>query len=175
MAANQPSNLSISQAAISNFGSAANDIFSYFADEAKAGSDLAEQQEYTLAGNLAFQNEQFTKDSTAIKESQENRQITQALGRTQAQVAGAGFAESGSALDILRSGAQQGALTKAVTSEQGLITEAGYEEQGESYRLMASAAGAAAQAEAAEMGALAGTALNLIGGVTALSMLKWSR
>jgi hypothetical protein len=45
--------------------------------------------------------------------------------RHAAQVAGDGFAASGSALDILRSSAAQGAIAKAVTGYQGLITEAG--------------------------------------------------
>ena len=38
----------------------------------------------------------------------------------------------GSALDILRSSAQQGSITKAVAGQQGLIEEAGFEEQGQS-------------------------------------------
>jgi hypothetical protein len=123
------------------------DLFAGFGDEAKAQMDLNEQAEYELAGKLATQNEQFTQMSTAIQEAQQQREITQALGKTRAQVAGAGFAESGSALDILRSNAQQGAQAHAVLSEQGLITEAGYQEQAQSFNLMASAAGEAASAE----------------------------
>lgn len=68
------------------------------------------------------------------------------MGQTTADVSGAGFGMSGSALDILRSGAQQGALTKQVLAQQGLISEAGYEEQQQSYLNMAQAADAAAQA-----------------------------
>jgi hypothetical protein len=132
---------------VTDFGAGVSDLFAASADEAKAKMDIAEQQEYTLAGQLATQNEQYTQMSTAIKESQQNREITQALGKTQADVAGAGFAASGSALDILRSGAQQGAIAKATTSEQGLITEAGYTEQAASYKLMATAAGEAASEE----------------------------
>jgi hypothetical protein len=123
------------------------DIFAGVGDFAKASMDINEQQEYELAGKLATQNEQFTQMSTAIQEAQQQREITQALGKTTAQVAGAGFADSGSAIDILRSGAQQGAQAQAVLSEQGLITEAGYKEQAQSYSLMASAAGEAASAE----------------------------
>jgi hypothetical protein len=69
------------------------------------------------------------------------------LGETRADVAGAGFPESGSALDILRESASQGALSKAVLGEQGLIQEEGYREQAASYRTMADAAGMAAKAE----------------------------
>ena len=73
------------------------------------------------------------------------------LGKTMADVAGAGFAESGSALDILRSSAQQGAITQAVASQQGLINEASYQEQGQSYLQMANAAGEAAKMEGSAM------------------------
>jgi hypothetical protein len=61
-------------------------------------------------------------------------------------VAGAGFAESGSALDLLCSSVQQGALTHAVLGQQGLITEAGYTERAQSYKTMADAATAAGNA-----------------------------
>lgn len=130
-----------------DIGSGVSDLFQASADRSKASYDLMEGQEYSLASDLATQNEQFTQMSTAIKEAGENREVTQALGKTQAQVAGAGFAESGSALDILRSGAQSGAILKATTSEQGMITEAGYAEQAASYNLMATAADEAASAE----------------------------
>jgi hypothetical protein len=57
------------------------------------------------------------------------------------------LAQSGSALDLLRESASQGAMTKAVLGEQGLITEAGYQEQAKSYTDMASAAGVAIDAD----------------------------
>jgi hypothetical protein len=134
-------------AAAGDIGAGVSDLFQASADKSKASYDLMEGQEYTLAADLATQNEQYTQMSTAIKEAGQTREITQALGKTQADVAGAGFAQSGSALDILRSGAQQGAIMKAATSEQGMITEAGYAEQAQSYNLMATAADSAASAE----------------------------
>lgn len=129
------------------------DIFSGFGDIDKMKADEMESGQYTEAADLALQNEQFTKQSTQIKEAQSNRQLTMAMGRTTADIAGAGFASSGSALDILSSNAQQGALTKAVASEQGLVTEAGYAEQAQSYQTMASvAANSAKQANLASIG-----------------------
>lgn len=113
----------------------------------KAKGDLAEGQEYDLAAGLAGQNAQFTKTSTAIQEMQQERELTLGLGRTTADVAGAGLAESGSALDILRDSASQGALTKATLGQQGLINEAGYQEQQQSYQLMASTARTTAAGE----------------------------
>jgi hypothetical protein len=128
-------------------GQAISDIGAYFGAEAKAGFDITEGEEYDLAADLARKNEQYTKMSTAIKGAQSDRELALNMGRTHAEVAGAGFAESGSALDILRSSASQGALQHAAISEQGLITEAGYEEQAQSYSMMAGAARQAASAE----------------------------
>jgi len=113
----------------------------------KARGDIAESENYDLAAQLARENKQFANTSTAIKLAQQDRELFKAMGQTRADVAGAGFAESGSALDILRESAGQGALARAVAGQQGLITEEGYEEQAKSYETMARAGRAAAQGE----------------------------
>lgn len=123
------------------------DLFAAEADRTKAQGDILEQQNYLQAAKFAGDEATYTGWSTNIKEAQQTREITQSLGRTTADVAGAGFASSGSAGDILRDSAGQGALAKMVTGEQGLITEAGYQEQATSYNNMAAAAGVAASAE----------------------------
>jgi hypothetical protein len=69
------------------------------------------------------------------------------MTQTKADVAGGGFAASGSCLDILARSASQGALQQAVIQRQGLITEQAYEEQAQSYLNMESAADMAANAE----------------------------
>jgi hypothetical protein len=130
-----------------DLGAGVTDIFASFGDQAKAQGDFAEASEYTLAANLATQNEKFTEQSTAIKEAQQQRELTNNLGNQQAATASAGFAASGSSLDLLRDSASQGALTHAVLGQQGLITEAGYNEQAESYTTMANAATNAGNAE----------------------------
>lgn len=159
-------------AGISGLGSAASDIFAGMAakDQSKlkakgirigaegtrlsaeslrikARSDITEAGTYDLAAGLARQNKAFTETSTAIKSAQQDRDLFKAMGATRADVAGAGFAESGSALDILRDSASQGALAKAVLGQQGLITEAGYEEQAKSYETMSKAGRAAAESQ----------------------------
>ena len=85
--------------------------------------------------------------STAIKEAQQQRELVMAQGGIQANQAGSGFQMSGSALDIMRDSASQGALAHAVLSQQGLITEAGYNEQATSYEMMSQAAQQAGFAE----------------------------
>jgi 2-polyprenyl-6-methoxyphenol hydroxylase-like FAD-dependent oxidoreductase len=47
---------------------------------------------YNLAADYANQEAAFTKQSTAIQEFQQGREVTNALGQTTADVAGAGFA-----------------------------------------------------------------------------------
>jgi hypothetical protein len=133
--------------AVSGVTAGISDLLSADASKAKGAFDITEGQEYSDAAVLAQQNEQFTQMSTAIKDAQTSREIAKSEGATTAAVAGGGFATSGSALDILRDSAQQGAITRAVGQQQGLVTEAGFEEQKNSYNLMAGAADQAADAE----------------------------
>jgi hypothetical protein len=113
----------------------------------KAQGDLAEATNYDLAAGLAQQNEAFTEQSTRIQNAQAARQETLVLGGQRAQVAGAGFALGGNALDIMRDSASQAALQRGVLQQQGLITEAGYEEQAKSFQTMAAAGRATAASE----------------------------
>ena len=139
--------ISLSTGGIGSIAGGVSDLFSAMGYKAKAQGDAFEKQNYLLAGTLADQNEQYTEWSTGIKQAQEDRDLFKSLGTTKADIAGAGLAESGSALDILRESASQGAMARAVTGEQGLIAEAGYREQAQSYRNMAQAAQVAIDAE----------------------------
>jgi hypothetical protein len=139
-------NLAIGSSTFSDFGGAVSDLFAASAAKSKATGLRIESQEYELAAGLADQNEKFTEQSTAIKEFQQSRDIQQTIGSQQAAVASSGFAASGSALDIERDSANQGAIAQGVLAQQGLIEEAGYEEQAASYRLMAQASSQAATA-----------------------------
>lgn len=63
----------------------------------------------------------LTATATGLKETAASRQIYQTLGGGIADAAANGLNQSGSAEDILRSGAQQGALSKALIQIQGDI------------------------------------------------------
>jgi len=132
---------------ISSVGSAVQDLFSADTHRTKASGLRLEAGNYDRSAGFADQNARFTEVSTAIKQSQLDRDIYKTIGGQQADVAGAGFAASGSALDIMRDSASQGALIKAVGAEQGLITEEGYRVQAENYRSMGEAARMAADSE----------------------------
>ena len=161
-------------ATISDLGSAASDLLqgqtTAEADFLKAEGDVTEGQNYTLAAALAGQNEQFTEQSTAVQELQTQRQIYQPRGTTQAEIAGADLGNSGSALDMMRSNAQQGGLNKQIIAQQGEITEAGYAEQQTAYTNLAGYANYAAGVEN-NMGNQAESNSYLTGGLKIASAL----
>lgn len=132
--------MAIGTGTFSAIGGAVSDLFSASALRTKAAGNRIEAQGYDLASELSERNKQFTETSTEIKQTQLDRSVYQTIGQQKADVAASGFAASGSALDLLRDSAAQGALTKAVTGQQGLIEEAGYEEQAQSYKLLSQAA-----------------------------------
>jgi len=132
---------------INSVGGAVADLFAADAHRSKAQGLRLEAGNYGRSSAFSEQSAQFTETSTAIKQAQLDRDIFKTLGGQAADVAGAGFAASGSALDILRESAAQGALTKAVGGLQGLITEEGYEVQAKNYAEMGKAALLAADAE----------------------------
>ena len=132
---------------ISSIGGAVQDIFGSEAHELKAKGLRLEAQNYEEASAFADKNAAFSRISTGIKLAQQDREIYKALGGAHADIAGAGFAAAGSALDVLRDSASQGALMKAVAGQQGLIQEEGYQVQSRSYLNMSKAAKFAAEAE----------------------------
>ena len=161
----------ISSGVFSGAGSAATDIFAGFGDYTKMAGDYAEAANYNLAASYANQEAAFVKQSTAIQEYQQQREVTLSLGKTAAETAGAGFAASGSSLDILRDSAAQGALQRAVIGEQGLITEAGYKEQAQSYENMANAAmKAAGAANQAATGQFVAAGLHGLGSIASFGL-----
>lgn len=139
--------MAIGQSTFSGLGGGISDLFAADADRSKAAGDLFEGQNYSRAAQYADQEAAFTRESTAIQTMQAERELYGSMSQTKADIAGGGFAASGSGLDILAASASQGALKEAVIQRQGLITEQGYEQQAQSYRTMEQAANMAASAE----------------------------
>ena len=106
--------------AIGDLGSAANDLIqgqaTEEADTLKAQGDLAEAEQYKLE-------DQELITETGVKEAQASRNLTLAQGQTQQEEAGSGGKNSGNALDIMRSNAEQGSLQQAVISQSGMSQE----------------------------------------------------
>lgn len=154
---------------IGAFGGAAESLFAAKGFGLKAKGQRLEAESYDLAADLARKNKQFAETSTAIKTTQEQRKIFNTLGGQAADIASSGFAVSGSALDIMRDSASQGALTKAVIGQQGLIEEDSYEQQAKSFGLMAEASRLSAKAsEGAGIGSIIGAGFKAAAGVGSL-------
>lgn len=133
---------------IKDIGGAAGSLLS-------AQGSFASEDAYLEAKTIAEQNADIAAASSAIEQTQLSRKIYQVIGGQKSDVAGAGFAESGTALDLLRSSASQGALDKAVAQDQGIITVNSYKQQAELFQGMADAADAAGQSQEAAAAAQA--------------------
>lgn len=132
---------------INSIGGAVQDLFGADAHRSKAAGLRIEAGNYDRSSEYAERNARFTELSTEIKSSQMDRDIYKTIGGQKADIAGAGFADSGTALDLLRDSASQGSLMKTVAEAQGLITEEGYQVQAKNYTAMGEAARMAADAE----------------------------
>src|SRR3569832_2216675 len=104
---------------INSFGGAVGDLFAAEADRMRGRGQRKEAESYDLAANLSIENRKFAESSNIIKTAQLDRQIMKTQATTSADVAASGFTQGGSALDIMRESASQGALTKAVLEQQG--------------------------------------------------------
>ena len=111
--------MALGGATFTDLGGAVSDFYGAQADKSRASGDLLEAQNYGLAAGFADQNAIFTQWSTAIKGAQQDREVYMNLSQQGADVGGSGLSQSGSALDVLRDSASQGALQRAVLGEQG--------------------------------------------------------
>lgn len=100
----------------------------------------------------------LTGVASGLKETAVTRQVYQTLGGARADVAANGLTQTGSAEDVLRSSAQQGALSKALVSIQGNI---------DVQSLLAKQADAKAQAAASSGGGFFGALKGIVGAAAA--------
>ena len=166
---------------------AVGDLFSgagsYFAGQGKIAGDTAmaggyteEAASFTDAANIEAQNVKYAKLSGDLQNIAATRNIYKSESGTSSDVAGAGLAESGSALDILRGSAAQGALTHAVIGNQTAINENSYKQQEDAYQgeaSMATAEASAATASASAAGTSGtmssiGSALGAVAGIASM-------
>lgn len=114
-------------------GSAVNSIFGGI-------GDLMEAADYGTAARIAQTNANISENSGKIQEMQAQRQITQTIGAQQAEVAGAGLKQQGTAISLYRSSMAQGNLTKQLINQQTNINVGGFEQEAAAYHGMQSAA-----------------------------------
>ena len=127
------------------------DIFGFLGQEDIARGDKEAASLYGEAATLEHQNVEAEQAATSIRTTQIKRQNYQQLGGIQSQVAGGGFALSGSAQDIMRSSQEQGSLKIQSAQTQGALQEQGYNIAATGYN--AEAAQASAAGKAAQMSA----------------------
>lgn len=146
----------VSAGGFADLGSAASDLFGGIGQFESAGG-------YKAAAGFAQENAGIAEQSARIQGMMAQRQITQTLGGQRADIAGAGLAASGSALDVVRDSAQQGSLAKQLIANQGAINVQGYEAEAANYNAMASAA------KTAGKGGIIGSLISTAAAVVAFS------
>lgn len=132
---------------------------SFFSGQAGAKGFRASARAYRQAAQFSQESAAITERSTAIQQSQATRQLYGVLSGQQADIAGAGLKNAGSAQYLLRSTAEQIGVTHALIGNQGLITELGFQ------REAAAEIGQANQAAAQAKGSGKGGFLGAVGGV----------
>jgi hypothetical protein len=126
----------------------------------EAAGATAEAGQYGIAGDISAQNAQLAQVSGQLQEYQNTRNLMKTLGAQSAGISAAGFANSGSAVDLARSSLQQGLLQGQVIGTNASIEAGGYFQQ---------AAASAAEATAAKSAAATeGIQSNVAGQVAAL-------
>ena len=170
---------------IGDLGGAVGSLFTAAGDQASqqndylaAENDTLAASSYTQASGIASQNLSLEQQSTAIKETQADREIFQNESSQQATAAGNGFQEAGSAAAILADSANQGALQKQLIQQQGDITANATQEQllalntqsqeASNQATMQTNAGNAAGSAAT--GALVGGAFKAVAGIASIAL-----
>ena len=95
---------------------------------------------YKRAAEITLQNKEIAAQGTRIQQLQASRELYRVMGGQRADIASAGLKASGSALDVIRASAAEGALTKSLIGLQGTIEQQGYQMEYESYMSQAKAA-----------------------------------
>jgi hypothetical protein len=133
---------------------------------ATAAGDRAEAQGLEEAAQSEELNKTLAGASGQIQDAMAARTIYKSTSGIEAAAAGAGFNGGGSAGDILRESAQQGALTRQMLGVQTEVNENTYQMQANTYTAEAQQAEDNADAaDAAASAAETGGVLGAIGGV----------
>lgn len=150
----------------------ADDLNSIFGDVGGAVADLFDAQgaatsasSYRTAAGFSGLNASLEEQATAIKTVQAQREGYLGIGQEHAQIAGAGFSDSGSALDLLRAAHQQSALQQGAIQLQGAIDVNSYKQQ------QSAELSQATSADEAQQGDTIGGILKGIGAVAGIAAL----
>lgn len=123
----------------------------------EAAGTTAEAAQYGTAADISQQNAQLATVSGQLQQYQNTRTLMNTLGTQQADISGAGFADTGTAVNLARSSLQQGLLQNQVLGVNAQVEAGGYLEQAAA----STAEQQAAQTTAATETTQAGTAASL--------------
>lgn len=143
---------------VGDFGNAIGDFMAIGSDNAAAGA-------YNRAANIAGANANIEVGSGVVQEFQQRMALAKVFGQQGAATAANGFTDSGSALDIARSSAQQGALAQTLIKNQTEINQSAYLQQQNSDLSMAAAAKAKAGAD------MIGGITSTVQGIASIAMM----
>jgi len=115
------------------------------AQEIEAQGDIAEEGDYTQAEAIATSNAGIALVSGQIQEYQNQRSVMATLGQQKADVAGAGFQESGTAVSLASSSYMQGLLSSQVIGMNADLQAGGFYQQAAASKAEAATAATAAQ------------------------------
>lgn len=110
----------------------------------------AEAGQYEKAAAISANNATIALVSGGLEQYAQTRQLQNTLGAQRAGVAGGGFANAGSAVDLARSSLQQGLIQNQVLGLNANMQAGGYLEQAQASQGEATAAEYAASAEATQ-------------------------
>lgn len=129
--------MALSTDTFNDFGGAVQDIFGAVGSEAAASA-------YTTASKINQSNAVISESSARLNAQLTERNTLQTLGTSAASTVATGFELSGSAGDIMRYQAQQGALAKSLIQGQGELQAQSFAAQAAAERGQASASKAQA-------------------------------
>lgn len=158
--------MALSGSLFSSIGGAVDSIFGAIGDQ-KAASGFKKAAVFQdRAAAFAMTEAELVGRSTAIQRTQLDRELYMAIGRQNSDVATAGFTDGGSAFYLMRSSAQQAALSRQLLETQGAITQSGYHAAAEGYRAEAESYRSQASAKnTSATGGFLSAGLSIIGAV----------
>ena len=116
----------------------------------QAGGAAQEAGQYQTAEEIAQQNAKLAGVSGELQQYQNTRVLMNTLGTQAADISGAGFADSGSALSLAKSSLRQGLLQNQVLGENAQLEAGGYLEQAQASAAEAQGAQTTAATESAQ-------------------------
>jgi len=141
-------------------------VGSYLSGQAGASASKSAAEAYGKQAAIYGKAAQYSQIETGIKEQMLTRNVYQTISAGKAAIGASGLKESGSAADVIRSSAQQGALSAALVKAQGDIEYTGF--LGQQENASAQQQSALQTAKSQKSGGTLGLIGGIIGGIASI-------